>query len=219
MIKLFLKTALRNLKRNPLNTAINILGLSLGFTVALVSTLWILKQFSFNHNHENYDSIYQVMLTGTFNNEKSTGHSTPVPLAKVIASDFTNEMQDVALVTNESNNLKVGDKKFNVDGFYAMGKFSELFSLKSVHGDISTPTAASTMIISESLANRLLGSTDVIGKTIQLNGKEQYNILGVFEDIPENSTFQGLAYILPFVDYLHKNEGVDERWSNCFFRT
>jgi len=219
MIKLFLKTALRNLKRNPLNTAINILGLSLGFTVALVSTLWILKQFSFNHNHENYDSIYQVMLTGTFNNEKSTGHSTPVPLAKVIASDFTNEMQDVALVTNESNNLKVGDKKFNVDGFYAMGKFSELFSLKSVHGDISTPTVASTMIISESFANRLLGSTDVIGKTIQLNGKEQYNILGVFEDIPENSTFQGLAYILPFVDYLHKNEGVDERWSNCFFRT
>jgi len=189
MIKLFLKTALRNLKRNPLNTAINILGLSLGFTVALVSTRWILKQFSFNHNHENYDSIYQVMLTGTFNNEKSTGHSTPVPLAKVIASDFTNEMQDVALVTNESNNLKVGDKKFNVDGFYAMGKFSELFSLKSVHGDISTPTVASTMIISESLANRLLGSTDVIGKTIQLNGKEQYNILGVFEDIPENSTF------------------------------
>ncbi|GAA4175124.1 FtsX-like permease family protein [Sphingobacterium ginsenosidimutans] len=219
MTKLFLKTALRNLKRNPLNTAINILGLSLGFTVALVSTLWILKQFSFNRNHENYDSIYQVMLTGTFNNEKSTGPSTPVPLAKVIASDFTNEVQDITLVTNESNNLKVGDKKFNVDGFYAMGKFSELFSLKSVHGDISTPTAASTMIISESLANRLLGSTDVIGKTIQLNGKEQYNILGVFEDIPENSTFQGLAYILPFVDYLRKNEGIDESWSNCFFRT
>ncbi|RKE44527.1 FtsX-like permease family protein [Sphingobacterium detergens] len=219
MIKLFLKTALRNLKRNPLNTAINILGLSLGFTVALVSTLWILKQFSFNRNHENYDSIYQVMLTGTFNNEKSTGPSTPVPLAKVIASDFTNEVQDITLVTNESNNLKVGDKKLNVDGFYAMGKFSELFSLKSVHGDISTPTAASTMIISESLANRLLGSTDVIGKTIQLNGKEQYNILGVFEDIPENSTFQGLAYILPFVDYLRKNEGIDESWSNCFFRT
>lgn len=219
MIKLFLKTALRNLKRNPLNTAINILGLSLGFTVALVSTLWILKQFSFNRNHENYDSIYQVMLTGTFNNEKSTGPSTPVPLAKVIASDFTNEVQDITLVTNESNNLKVGDKKFNVDGFYAMGKFSELFSLKSVHGDISTPTAASTMIISESLANRLLGSTDVIGKTIQLNGKEQYNILGVFEDIPENNTFQGLAYILPFVDYLRKNEGIDESWSNCFFRT
>lgn len=219
MIKLFLKTALRNLKRNPLNTAINILGLSLGFTVVLVSTLWILKQFSFNRNHENYDSIYQVMLTGTFNNEKSTGPSTPVPLAKVIASDFTNEVQDITLVTNESNNLKVGDKKLNVDGFYAMGKFSELFSLKSVHGDISTPTAASTMIISESLANRLLGSTDVIGKTIQLNGKEQYNILGVFEDIPENSTFQGLAYILPFVDYLRKNEGIDESWSNCFFRT
>jgi len=47
MIRLFLKAALRNLKRSPLNTTINILGLALGFTVALISTLWVLKQFSF----------------------------------------------------------------------------------------------------------------------------------------------------------------------------
>lgn len=45
MIRLFLKAALRNLKRSPLNTTINILGLALGFTVALISTLWVLKQF------------------------------------------------------------------------------------------------------------------------------------------------------------------------------
>ncbi|MCS4228307.1 ABC transporter permease [Sphingobacterium sp. BIGb0165] len=221
MIKLFLKTALRNLKRNPLNTAINILGLSLGFTVALVSTLWILKQFSFNHYYKNYDTIHQLMMTGTFNNEKSTdGSATPIPLAKLIASDFKDEIRDVTLITDvESSNIKVGDKKLNANGFYAMGKFSELFSFESVQGNISTPTAASTMIISESLANRLMGSTDVIGKTIQLNGKEQYTIQGIFKDIPENNTFRELEYILPFVDYLHKNEGIEKKWSNCFFST
>jgi len=221
MIKLFLKTALRNLKRNPLNTAINILGLSLGFTVALVSTLWILKQFSFNHHYKNYETIHQLMMTGTFNNEKSTdGSATPIPLAKVIASDFNDEIRDVTLITDaESSNIKVGDKKLNATGFYAMGKFSELFSFEPVQGNISTPTAASTMIISESLANRLMGSTDVIGKTIQLNGKEQYTIQGIFKDIPENNTFHELEYILPFVDYIHKNEGIEEKWSNCFFST
>ncbi|WP_312188532.1 hypothetical protein, partial [Sphingobacterium sp.] len=61
MIRLFLKTALRNLKRSPLNTTINILGLALGFTVALISTLWVLKQFSFDKHHNNYQHIYQVM--------------------------------------------------------------------------------------------------------------------------------------------------------------
>lgn len=221
MIRLFLKTALRNLKRNPLNTAINIFGLSLGITVALVSTLWISKQFSFNQHYKNHDSIYQMMMTGTFNGEKSTdGTSTPIPLAKVIASDFTDEIQDLALVTDmESNTIKVGDKKLNASGFYAMGKFSELFSFESVMGNTLTPTATSSIIISESLANALLGSTDVIGKTIQLNGKEQYTIQGVYKDIPENNTFHGLQYILPFVDYLRKNEGIDEKWSNCFFST
>jgi len=221
MIKLFLKTALRNLKRNPLNTAINILGLSLGFTVALVSTLWILKQFSFNQHYKNHDSVYQMMMTGTFNGEKSTdGTSTPIPLAKVIASDFTDEIQDLALVTDmENNTIKAGDKKLNASGFYAMGKFSELFSFESVLGNTLTPTASSSIMISESLANALLGSVDVIGKTIQLNGKEQYMIQGVYKDIPENNTFHGLQYILPFIDYLRKNEGIDEKWSNCFFST
>ncbi|WP_293946420.1 MULTISPECIES: FtsX-like permease family protein [unclassified Sphingobacterium] len=221
MIRLFLKTALRNLKRNPLNTAINILGLALGFTVALVSALWILKQFSFNQHYKNHDSIHQLMMTGTFNGEKSTdGTSTPIPLAKVIASDFTNEIQELALVTDmESNTIKTGDKKLNASGFYAMGKFSELFSLESVLGNTLTPTATSSIIISESFANGLLGSVDVIGKTIQFNGKEQYTIQGVYKDIPENNTFHGLQYILPFVDYLRKNEGIDEKWSNCFFST
>jgi len=220
MIRLFLKTALRNLKRNPLNTAINILGLSLGITVALVSTLWVLKQFSFDKHYSNYQHIYQVMMTGTFNDEKSTDRSTPIPLVKTIASDFKNEMPDAALVTNmESNNIKVGDKKLNSPGFYAMGKFAELFSVESSQGNSTTPTTPSTIIVSESLAKRLFDKTDVIGKTLQLNGKEQYTIQGVYKDIPENNTFYGLDYVLPFVDYLAKNQGIEESWSNCYFST
>ena len=220
MIRLFLKTALRNLKRSPLNTTINIWGLALGFTVALISTLWVLKQFSFDKHHNNYQHIYQVMMTGTFNDEKSTDRSTPIPLVKTIASDFKNEMPDATLVTNlESNNLKVGDKKLNAPGFYALGKFSELFSLESLKGNNATPTSPSTIIISESLAKRLFDQTDVIGKMLQLNGKEQYTVQGVYKDIPENSTFYGLDYVLPFVDYLTKNQGIEDSWSSCFFST
>lgn len=220
MIRLFLKTALRNLKRSPLNTTINILGLALGFTVALISTLWVLKQLSFDKHHNNYSHIYQVMMTGTFNDEKSTDRSTPIPLVKTIASDFKNEMPDATLITNmESNNLKVGDKKLNAPGFYALGKFSELFSLESLKGNNATPASPSTIIISESLAKRLFDQTDVIGKMLQLNGKEQYTIQGVYKDIPENSTFYGLDYVLPFVDYLAKNQGIEDSWSNCYFST
>lgn len=220
MIRLFLKTALRNLKRSPLNTTINILGLALGFTVALISTLWVLKQFSFDKHYSNYQHIYQVMMTGTFNDEKSTDRSTPIPLVKTIASDFKNEMQDAALITNmESNNLKVGDKKLNAPGFYAMGKFAELFSLESVQGNSTTPSNPSTIIISESLAKRLFDKVEIIGKTIQLNGKEQYTVQGVYKDIPDNNTFYGLDYVLPFVDYLAKDQGIEESWSSCYFST
>src|SRR5690606_27970219 len=155
-----------------------------------------------------------------FNDEKSTDRSTPIPLVKTIASDFKDEMPDATLVTNmESNNIKVGDKKLNAQGFYALGKFSELFSLESLKGNNATPTSPSTIIISESLAKRLFDQTDVIGKMLQLNGKEQYTVQGVYKDIPENSTFYGLDYVLPFVDYLTKNQGIEDSWSSCFFST
>ncbi|UIR55121.1 ABC transporter permease [Sphingobacterium sp. SRCM116780] len=218
MIKLFLKTSLRNIKRNSVNSIINILGLALGFTVAIVSSLWILKQFSFDKNFNNYHNIYQVMVTGTFNGEQSTDPSAPIPLAKALQADFKNEMQQVTLVSKlEQANFKVGEKRLHANGHYALGTFAELFSFKALQGDVSTPTAPATLIISASLANRLFGETDAVGKMVQLNGNEQYEVKGVYTDIPENSTFFQLDYVLPFTDYLQKNPNVDQSWGNCFF--
>lgn len=220
MIKLFFKTFLRNIKISPLHAAINIIGLALGFTVALVSTLWIWKQFSFDKNFKNYDSIYQVMVTGTFNNEISTDPSTPIPLAKLIESDYKNEMEEVTLTTGlENSSLKVGDKKLTANGFYTLGKFTEIFSFEATQGEISTPTRANTFIISQSLASRLFGNENAIGKIVQFNGKEQYQVKGVYTDLPNNSTFYGLDYILPISDYLQKNEGISDGWNNCYFNT
>lgn len=220
MIKLFLKTSLRHIKRNPWNATINIIGLALGFTVALVSTLWILKQFSFDKNFQNYDTIYQVMVTGTFNDEMSTGPSTSIPLAKWIESDFKNEMEQVTLSTGlESTMFKAGDKKLSANGCYALGKFSEIFSFQTMEGEVSTPIDANTFIISQSLASRLFGNQSAIGKIVQLNGKEQYLVKGVYADLPHNSTFYQLDYILPIADYLVKNEGIADGWNNCYFNT
>lgn len=220
MIKLFFKTFLRNIKRNPLSGIINITGLALGFTVALLSTLWIWKQFSFDKNFKHYESIYQVMITGTFNDDILTDASTPIPLAKLIESDYHNEVEQVALATAlENTSFKVGDKKLSAKGFYTLGKFSEIFSFEHIQGEISTPTKANTFIISQSLAERLFGTENAIGKIVQLNGKEQYQVQGVYANLPKNSTFYGLDYILPFTSYLQKNEGVADRWNNCYFDT
>ena len=218
MIKLFFKTFLRNIKRNPFSGIINITGLALGFTVVIIGSLWILKQFSFDKNFKNYDNIYQVMITGTFNGEKTTDRSTPIPLAKLLQSDFKNEMQHITLVSKRENaNFKSGEKRITGKGLYAMGAFSELFTFESIKGDVSTPALPSKMIISESLARRIFGDVDVINKVVELTGKTQYEITGVYADLPENSTFHQLDYILPFCDYLKQNPDADQSWGNCFF--
>lgn len=220
MIKLFFKNTVRHIKRNPLYACINIIGLALGFTVALISALWIEKQFSYDKNFKNYDSIYQVMVTGTFNDDMITSSSSPIPLTKLITSDYSNEVEQVSLTTlTENSSFKYRDKKINSNGFYALGKFTEIFSFEPISGEVSTPTEANTCIISQKMASRLFANQNAIGQLLQVNSQEQYIVKGVYKDLPENTTFSKVDYILPISDFILKNEGIDEGWNHCLFNT
>src|SRR5947208_3155944 len=72
MIKNYLKTAFRNLIKNKVHSFINIAGLSAGMAVAIVISLWIGDELSFDKYHKNYDRIAQVMQHVTNNGEVQT---------------------------------------------------------------------------------------------------------------------------------------------------
>ena len=62
MIRNYLKIAWRNLARNTTYSAINIGGLAVGMTVAMLIGLWIYDELSYNNSHENYGRIAQAFL-------------------------------------------------------------------------------------------------------------------------------------------------------------
>ena len=64
MIRNYIKIGYRNLSRNKGYSFINIGGLSLGMTVALLIGLWVYDELSYNRYHENYDRIGQLMRVG-----------------------------------------------------------------------------------------------------------------------------------------------------------
>ncbi len=82
MIKNYFKTAWRNLVRNKGYSLINIGGLAIGMTVAMLIGLWIYDELSFDTYHKNYDHIAQVMQNGTSNGEINTAPSVPSVLAE-----------------------------------------------------------------------------------------------------------------------------------------
>src|SRR5438067_4538646 len=77
MFKNYLKTALRNLRKNKLYSAINIFGLTVGLAACLLIGVYISHELSydkFNHNAARIArATMEYKFSGTVNSTASTG--------------------------------------------------------------------------------------------------------------------------------------------------
>jgi putative ABC transport system permease protein len=89
MLKNYFTVAIRNLLRNKLFSVINILGLSIGISSALVIYLIVQYSYSFDRWEPGGDRIYRV-VTKTLN-QGNVGHTrgVPAPLGAAIRKELT----------------------------------------------------------------------------------------------------------------------------------
>ncbi|GAB3822337.1 ABC transporter permease [Pontibacter rugosus] len=111
--------------------------------------------------------------------------------------------------------LSHGEKGLKGKATYADPAFLEVFSFKLLEGDkTQVLKQPNSVVLSDSMAYKLLGSTDVVGQLIKLNNSESYKITGVMASVPENSTMQ-FDIVLPFINY-ERQPGSEwmEHWGN-----
>src|SRR3978361_1964822 len=89
MIKNYFKIAFRSFKRHKLFTLINIIGLSIGISAALVIYLIVHYDFTFDKFHKDSDRIYRVVSNFSFQGEPSYTSEVCGPLAGAIKSQAT----------------------------------------------------------------------------------------------------------------------------------
>ena len=89
MIKNYLKTAFRNFQRNKVFSIINVFGLSIGLSAALVIFLIVHYEFSFDKFEKDQNQIYRVVIDAKFNGTE--GHSAAVqsPLSSAVQNEVT----------------------------------------------------------------------------------------------------------------------------------
>ncbi|HWB92455.1 MAG TPA: ABC transporter permease [Puia sp.] len=199
MLRNYFRTALRNFRKNRLSSVINISGLSIGMAVAVLIGLWIWDELSFDTYHENYRHIAQVMENQKLQSGVMTMDVKPYPLAKELRNRYSADFKHVAaLVTYQQ---VIAEQKQNkiltTTGGFADAEFPEMMTLKMVKGSRTALDDPSSILVSSSTADAVFGSQDPIGKTLRLGDKYNVQVKGVYEDLPENSTFNGLAFIAP----------------------
>src|SRR6202000_1899318 len=99
MIKNFIKIAWRNLWKNKVYSSINILGLAFGMAVAILISLWLVDELTYNHYFAKHKDLAQVMVTQTFNGQTGTGPAIAIPVANELRTKYGSKFKYVTLAS------------------------------------------------------------------------------------------------------------------------
>ncbi len=223
MLRSYFKIGWRNLLRYKGYSAINIVGLAMGMAVALLIGLWMYDELSFDTYHTNHDRIAQVMQHRDFNNEISTGISMPAVMGGEIRNVYGTDFKYVLQSSwNFDHTLAYGDKIFLKPGSFIEPGVTEMLSLKMVAGTRDGLKDMNSILLSESVASAYFGEDDPINKVLRIDNQTNVNVTGVYEDLPDNTSFRNLKFILPWDLYLNMNPWIGEKeypWGSNFTQT
>jgi len=211
MFKNYLLVALRNLQRNKVHGFINIAGLALGITIALLIGLWITDEMSFDQYHCARRRLVEVMdYQATPGHETSVSPTISSVIAPVISRGYKDVFKKTALRTQTNDLLlTAGDKAIQRRATWTQASLPDMFSFRMISGSSASLDDPSTALIAASTAEALFGKTSPLGKTIKLNYGVELKVGGVFEDLPAGSQFHEVQALLPIY-----NNAVSSLWTN-----
>ncbi len=200
MIKNYLLIAVRNLTKNFGYTAINIFGLAIGLACCLLVTLYIRFELSYENFHEKKASIYRYIPRGERDGKVSMQTMLPAGFGPLINDSFR-EVEKFTRFSDvdERALLRKGDVFLDAKTLSIADKdFFEIFSFPLLQGDAAQVFARpNTIAIAQSVADKYFPNKDAIGQVIRYNNTYDYEITGVFKDVPANSHLQ-FTYLTTF---------------------
>lgn len=217
MVRNFFKIAFRNIVKNKGYSSINIGGLAVGLTVAILIGLWVFDELSFNQNHEHYDKIAVVMQNQNFAGTIRTGDGVPKQLERQLRDKYGSHFKYLALNGGAGEHLLgFGDKKVMQNGRFMGPEIAEMLSLTMLKGTRAGLAQMNSVLLSESAARAIFGNADPIDKIVRIDNKDAVRVTGVYSDLPANSSFANLAFIAPW-KLLEKDLPDWLGWGNNWF--
>ena len=189
MLKNFISTTFRSIKKNPSFTVINVLGLSVGIAAFVLISVFVRDELTYDKFHKNHERIYRGM---TFY-ERGFVMGVPDKLIDLMKQDLP-ELESIARLDFGGNIVMEynGEKVFESEAYKADPEVFEVFDFSLKYGNEEDAlTAQNSVIISSYMALKYFGKEDVIGEVFKsVNDEKGKIITGVLNEIPGNSRFQ-----------------------------
>lgn len=223
MIKNYLLIALRSFKKNRAYTFLNIFGLTIGISCALIIFLFVYDELTYDHNHQKIESLYRLNSgyhlpnDGGFEEYAAGG---PV-IAEMLVKDYPEIKQAVRLIPlrNKIIQLPGTNERAYETVIAADSNIFKVFSFPLLEGNAETALLEpQTLVLTKSMAKKYFNRTNVVGETLYFpEDTLTFKITGVMADYPKNTHLKfDLIISMETLKTLHFNM---ESWWNYSYYT
>lgn len=194
MLKNYFNVALRNLFKHKFYSLINILGLSIGLTCFLMISLYVVDELSYDTFHSDADRIYRMDFSGVLNGSEFITALASAPAGPTMPKEFP-EVEESTRLRGSGNwtiRRKEETNAYNEDDVvFVDANFFTFWDFNLINGDVKTCLERpNTLVISQSAATKIFGEDDPIGEIVVMDNDEDWEITGVYEDMPSNAHFK-----------------------------
>jgi len=186
MIAHYLKIAFKNLWNNKKYSAINILGFGFSLSIFLAIILFVIHEYSFDRYHANSKNIFRLM------DSQETSSEIDYRVRDILLNNFAG-VENVCYFSGEPADWPISSENegYNVKGLASVhSSFFEMFDTEFIYGNAKIPFQnLNSAIITESLAEKVFGKINPVGKELLLMGNFPIIVTGVIRDFPANSSF------------------------------
>ena len=197
MFRNIIRVAFRNLTKHKTHTLINVLGLSVGITSALVIFMILRFDLSFDNYHDDSERIHRLVVDDHTGGEQAHDPGIPYPLRLSFKEDFPGveylTMVDdnalYGLVTIEKDGERVKFMENTRNQAFVMAEYFEIFKYEFLYGDPNKVFENNhSVVLSKGLAEKYFGDhLSAIGQTITLENYSDVKVTGIVEDTPMNT--------------------------------
>jgi putative ABC transport system permease protein len=210
-----MKIAFRNLSKQKIYSAINILGLAVGLAGAILIFLFVQNELSYDHFHENKENLYRVYVI--FKEDggiERNFRGVTFPMGPAMEEYFPEVIRSIR-VSNDYVTIRTEGKLFYEKIKQVDKSFFQVFSFPLLMGNPANVFSQSnSMVLTEDHARKYFGNADPIGKTLTLiSGQDQadFVVTGIAKKSPSNSS---IAFDI-LIDVESANRlNMNVRWQN-----